>query len=121
VRFSSPRFLSNRLATLPYAPDAPLNPARMTGRVEAMVRGALVFQAEAEPTMYVVPSLPLVRSSQALFKTFAEIHRVAADFNNGADFPYRPILAAAYPGASVLRDRFSLFERFDRTIAGAYV
>jgi hypothetical protein len=62
-----------------------------------------------------------VRSSQAVFKTFAEIHRVAADLNNGADFPYRPMLAAAYPGASVLRDRFSLFERLDRTFAGAYV
>lgn len=68
IRFSSPRFASTRLATLPYAPDGPLDPSRMSSRVKAMVRGAMEFQAEAEPTMYVVPSLALVRSSLAAFR-----------------------------------------------------
>lgn len=120
VRFSTPRFASTRLAGLRYAPDSPLDASRMTSRVEAMVRDAMEFQAEAEPTMYVVPSLALVRSSQATFRTFAEIHHLASDIN-GRDVPYRPLLASAYPGRAVLRGRFSVFERLDRTYAGAYV
>jgi hypothetical protein len=86
-----------------------------------MIRDALVFQAEAEPSMYVVPSLPLVRSSQAVFRTFADIHSYAADLNGSAEIPFRPMLATAFPGAAVLRDRYSLFERLDRAFAGAYV
>jgi hypothetical protein len=120
VRFSSPR-PTGPTAALPYAPSGPLDPSRMTSQVKAMVREALMYQAAAEPAMYMVPSLPLVRSSQAVFRTFAGIHNFAADLNGSTDVPYRPMLATAFPGASVLRDRYSLFERLDRTFAGAYV
>jgi hypothetical protein len=119
-RFSSEGFLRGPVGRLSYAPDSPLDPSRMSNRVQSMVAKSLEFQAEAEPSMYVVPSLALTRSSQAAFKTYAEIHRVAADMN-GRDVPYRPILATAYPSSTFLKDRFGLFERLDRTFVGAYV
>jgi hypothetical protein len=121
VRFASPGYLGvARLRGLPYAPNAPLDPGRFSTPVERMVRGAMEFQAQAEPSMYLVPALPLSRASAAVFRTFARIHELAADIN-GKDVPYRPIVAAAYPSADVLRGRFSVFERLDRTFAGAYV
>ena len=121
VRFASPTFRSvGRLRRLPYAPSAPLDPGRLTTAVKDMVRGALEFQAQAEPSMYLVPALPLIRSSAAVLRTFAQLHTIAADMN-GSVVPFRPIVAAAYPCADVLRGRFSVFERLDRTFAGAYV
>jgi hypothetical protein len=121
IRFASPGYLNvARIRSLPYGPDAPLDPARFSARIEAMVRGAIAFQAQAEPAMYLVPALPLVRASNAVFRTFAQIHQVAADLN-GHEVPYRPMIAAAYPSADVLRGRFSVFERLDRNFAGAYV
>jgi len=122
VRFASPGFRTvARVRGLPYAPAAPLDPSRFSGAVEEMVRGALEFQAAAEPSMYLVPALPLTRASNAIFSTFARIHTLAADFVNSNAVPFRPIVAAAYPSSDVLRGRFSLFERLDRTFAGAYV
>jgi hypothetical protein len=121
VRFASPTFgRIARLRQLPYAPSAPLDPGRLTIAVEDMVRGALEFQAQAEPSMYLVPALPLIRPSAAVLRTFARIHTLAADMN-GSVVPFRPIVAAAYPSADVLRGRFSVFDRLDRTFAGAYV
>lgn len=122
IRFASSGFREiARLRGLPYAPDAPLDPGRFTPAVERMIRGALEFQAQAEPSMYLVPALPLSRPSAAVFRTFARIHEFAADMNAKGDVPYRPIVAAAYPSADVLRGRFSVFERLDRAFAGAYV
>ena len=122
VRFASAGYLqTDRLRSLAYAPPAPLDPARFTAATERMVRQAMEFQAEAEPSMYLVPALPLPRASAAVFRTFGKIHELAADLN-GRDVPYRPIVAAAYPGAAVLGGRFSVFERLlDRSFAGAYV
>lgn len=121
VRFASPGYLDiARVRALPYAPEAPLDPARFSNRVERMVRGAMEFQAQAEPSMYLVPSLPLPRASAAVFRTFARINELAADVN-GNGVPYRPIVTAAFPSAEVLRGRFSVFERLDRAFAGAYV
>lgn len=121
IRFASPGFREiGRLRRLPYAPTAPLDPSRLTRDVEDMVRGALEFQAQAEPSMYLVPALPLSRPSAAILRTFAELHTLAADLN-GTAVPYRPMVAAAYPSADVIRGMFSVFERLDRTFAGAYV
>ncbi len=121
IRFASSGYREiARLRGLPYAPDVPLDPGRYTASVERMIRGALAFQAQAEPSMYLVPALPLSRPSVAVFRTFARIHEFAADLN-GKEVPYRPIVAAAYPSADVLRGRFSVFERLDRAFAGAYV
>jgi hypothetical protein len=121
VRFASAGYREvGRIRGLPYAPEAPLDPGRFSAPVERMVRGAIAFQAQAEPSMYLVPALPLSRASAAVFRTFARIHALAADVASN-DVPYRPIVAAAYPSADVLRGRFSVFERLDRTFAGAYV
>ncbi len=121
IRFSSPGFGEiARLRRLPYAPASPLDPSRLTRDVKDMVRGALEFQAQAKPSMYLVPALPLSRPSAAVLRTFAELHSLAADLN-GTAVPYRPMVAAAYPSADVIRGRFSTFERLDRTFAGAYV
>ena len=121
VRFASSGYRQiARMRALPYAPDALIDPGRFSKSLERMVRGAIEFQAQAEPSMYLVPALPLSRASAAVFRTFARIDEFAADLN-GKDVPYRPIVAAAYPSAEVLRGRFSVFERLDRPFAGAYV
>jgi hypothetical protein len=122
VRFASPSFLEvARLRALPYAPLTALDSSRFTDATEAFVRGALEFQAQAEPSMYLVPSLPLSRPSAGTFRTFARIHTLAADLN-GSFVPFRPLVAAAYPSADVVRGRFSVFEHLqDRSFAGVYV
>lgn len=122
VRFVSPSFQAiARLRALPYVPSAALDASRFSAATEAFVRSALEFQAQAEPSMYLVPSLPLSRPSAAVLRTFAKIHTVAADLN-GNFVPFRPMVAAAYPSADVLRGRFSVFERLlDRSFAGVYV
>jgi hypothetical protein len=122
VRFSSPGYLQTaRLRALSYAPALPLDPARFTAATDRMVRSAMEFQAEAEPSMYSVPALPLVRPSAAVFRTFTRIHELAADLN-GRDVPFRPLISTVYPSAAVVRGRFSVFERLlDGPFAGAYV
>jgi hypothetical protein len=121
VRFASAGYLQvARVRGLPFAPEAPLDPSRFSAATERMVRRSMEFQAQAEPAMYLVPALPLTKPSAAVFRTFAKIHERASDLNGNA-VPYRPLVAAAYPSADVLRGRFSVFERLDRAFAGAYV
>jgi hypothetical protein len=86
-----------------------------------MVRGALEFQARHEPSMYLVPALPVTKVSVAVFKAFRELHAYAADLNGSATIPFRPMLAAAYPSYPVMLGRYGLFDRLDRTYAGSYV
>lgn len=122
-RFASERFRSTAaLAALPYAPQNALDPARSSRELEAMVRGALEFQAQHEPGMYMVPSLPLTRVSNRVLAVYQRIHELAVEINNSSTIPYRPLLASAYPGITVMRGRFSVFDRLDpRHYAGAYV
>jgi hypothetical protein len=72
--------------------------------------------------MYMVPSLPLTRVSEPIFRVFAKIHEEAASLNGSAGIPQRPMLAAAFPCTAVVKGRYSVFERvLDRAFAGAYV
>jgi hypothetical protein len=122
VRFASPRFRSiTSLAHLPYAPSGPLDPSRFDSQTKEMVRGALEFQARHEPSMYLVPTLPITKVSARVFRAFHELHRYAADLNGSPNIPLRPMLAAAYPSYPVMRGRFGLFDRLDRPFEGAYV
>lgn len=70
VRFASPSFRAvERLRALPYAPPEVLDPTVYSRATEAFVRGALEFQAQAEPSMYQVPSLETWRAVLARVAT----------------------------------------------------
>ena len=122
-RFTTDGYLRiGDLARLPYAPNRPLDPARFGDEHLRMVREALSFQARHEPAMYVVPSLPIARPSAAVLRAYQELHEHAWALNGTDGIPYRPMLASAYPATSVMRGRFSVFDRLaDRTWAGVYV
>jgi hypothetical protein len=122
ARFAGPRFRTiASLARLPYAPSRPLDPSSFDSETRDMVRGALEFQAAHEPSMYLVPTLPTSRVSVKVFKVFQDLHSFAADLNGTKKIPYRPMVAAAYPSYPVMRGRFGLFDRLDRSFDGAFV
>lgn len=104
VRFCGTRSLSVAgIRDLPYVPQSPLSPVRFGEREKRMVRGALEFQAEAEPAAYMVPALPVARASIRVFRAFQELHTFAADVNGTKGIPYRPMLAACFPSYAVMR------------------
>lgn len=123
VRFASAGYGTvASVAQLPYAPQAPLDPTRFGDEHRRMVRSALEFQALHGPSMYVVPSLPVARPSARMLEAFQALHEFAATLNGSEKIPYRPMLATTYPGTSVLKGRYSVFERLaDRSWAGVYV
>jgi hypothetical protein len=122
ARFHSPRYLSIRaLAGLPYAPEAPLMTRQFGKRHRHMVEQALAFQAKYEPSLYSVPSLPLLQANPSDFRAWQELHEFAASLN-GTVVPFRPMLATVYAGSAIVRGRFSVFDRLaDRAWAGIYV
>lgn len=122
-RFATPGYLSiGDLAKLPYAPASPLDPTVFGDDHRRMVEEALRFQAKHEPAMYIVPSLPIARASMPVLRAFEDLHKHAWALNGTDGIPYRPMLATAYPGTSVVKGRFSVFDRLaDRTWAGVYV
>lgn len=122
VRFAGPGYLQTAsVANLPYAPKSPLDSSRFTPRVQDMVQGALEFQAAANPTAYLVPSLPVRRASPGSLRAMQELHEFAADMN-GRSIPYKPMLASLFVGTNVMRGRFGVADRLiDRAWAGAYV
>ena len=122
-RFASPGYLSvASLASLPYAPSTPLSLTAKSRELDRMIRRALEFQAVHEPAMYMVPSLPLPRVSTRALAVLQHTHEVAAQLNGSVGIPYRPMLATVYPGLSVMRGRYSVFERLsDRAFSGVYV
>lgn len=121
-RFRSPRYLSiPALSNLPYAPQAPLSTEHFGDRHRRMVEGALVFQAKHEPSLYNVPSLPLMKANPSAFRAWQALHEFAASLN-GTVVPFRPMVASVYAGSAIVRGRFSVFDRLaDRAWAGIYV
>lgn len=122
-RFTTAGYLRvGEVARLPYAPASPLDPATFGDGHRRMVHQALKFQARHEPAMYLVPSLPIARPSAALLRAYRDLHEYAWALNGTEGIPYRPMLASAYPGTSLMKGRFSVFDRLaDRTWAGVYV
>jgi len=122
-RFATSGFLNiDAIGGLPYAPSSALNPATFGNAHRTMVRSSLEFQARHEPTMYVVPSLPVAKPSASVLRAYEELHKYAFSLNGTQGIPYRPILATAYPGTPVMEGRFSVFDRLaDRAWAGVYV
>lgn len=61
LRFTGEGFLAvERIAKLPYAPDAPLDPAEITeASARALAAGTAFFAQEALAATYTVPGLPL--------------------------------------------------------------
>jgi hypothetical protein len=122
-RFASPGYLGvASIAALPYAPATPLSLTARSRDLDRMIRRALEFQAAYEPAMYMVPSLPLPRVSARALSVLQHSHEVAAQLNGSVGIPYRPMLATVFPGLSVMRGRYSVFERLsDRAFSGVYV
>lgn len=122
-RFASPGYLSAAsIASLPYAPSTPLSLTAKTRDLDRMIRRALEFQAAHEPALYMVPSLPLPRASTRALAVLQHTHEVAAELNGSIGIPHRPMLATVYAGLSVMRGRYSVFERLsDRAFSGVYV
>jgi hypothetical protein len=66
LRFGSTAYLDvERLAGLPYAPDAPISLTTSVEALRTFVRGALELQSMAGAAAYIVPSLPLENNGDA--------------------------------------------------------
>lgn len=108
VRFRHPSFLETKaLASLPYAPTAPLSLPTDRAEVQRLVLGALRFQSRFEPTAYVVPALPFERPVGAEAESYRRIHETAAAFN-GSEVGARRLIGVAPVGTQVLRSPYSL-------------
>jgi hypothetical protein len=123
MRFATEAYLrTKRIAKLPYAPLAPLDPARWTDDHQRMVEGALRFQARVGVSHYMVPALPYEKPTPQRLNTYRAIHEEAVSLLGSADVPRKPILAMAVPGAETIRSPFAVFSLVsDRPFDGIYV
>lgn len=80
LRFHTPTYLEiPKVASLPYAPAAPLTPHTAGNR--EFVEKALAFQAHVGASAYVVPALPTHDPGDNWHEANVQLHRTAADLN----------------------------------------
>lgn len=101
LRFTGEGFLAvERIAKLPYAPDAPLDPAEITeASARALAAGTAFFAQEALAATYTVPGLPLNdKPLEACLTANRRLTEAACALNGAAEIERKPVIAMVAPG-----------------------